>query len=202
MFEIKAGSGVVATLASFNGSNGLWPEASLIRDAAGDLFGCTGPGAFGGESFEYAASTIFEIKAGSGVITTLVTLGSETVIGLVADGAGNLYGTASGAQNGDGSIFKVINSGFVTPTVATTALAMATAAPVTPITTVAAGSGTLALQGLFTGPPLAAPSHSSAPRAATRPPAFQAAAQPGVQRHRQRTGPRERRQRRRHRQFD
>jgi hypothetical protein len=35
---------VITTLVSFNGTNGQYPYAGLIADAAGNLFGTTGAG--------------------------------------------------------------------------------------------------------------------------------------------------------------
>ena len=89
----------LTTLVSFNGANGRAPLAGLIADAAGDLFGTTsGDGAtnFG---------TVFEIaKTGGGYAgapTTLVSFnganGSGPAAGLIADAAGDLFGTTLAA---------------------------------------------------------------------------------------------------------
>jgi uncharacterized repeat protein (TIGR03803 family) len=61
VFEVAAGSGMITTLASFNGTNGQWPQAGVIEDASGNLFGTTQGG------------TVFEVAAGSGTVTTLAT---------------------------------------------------------------------------------------------------------------------------------
>ena len=97
MFEIaKTAStyGSPATLATFNGTNGANPYAGLIADAAGNLFGTT---AFGGTS---GYGTVFEIaKTDStyGAPATLATFngtnGANPYAGLIADAAGNLFGT-------------------------------------------------------------------------------------------------------------
>ena len=55
------------TLVSFNGSNGAYPYAGLIADAAGDLFGTTGGG---GNSY----GTVFELVNSGGGAYTPVTL--------------------------------------------------------------------------------------------------------------------------------
>ena len=55
VFELAAGTNAVATLLTFNGANGQYPDGGLIMDSAGDLDGTTyagGPGGFG---------TIFEL---------------------------------------------------------------------------------------------------------------------------------------------
>ncbi len=41
VFELAHGSGTITTLVSFNGTNGLSPEASLIMDSSGNLYGTT-----------------------------------------------------------------------------------------------------------------------------------------------------------------
>ena len=58
MFEIaKTAHGYASTpstLVSFNGANGAYPEASLIADAHGDLFGTTEGGGVNNE-YMYSA---------------------------------------------------------------------------------------------------------------------------------------------------
>jgi uncharacterized repeat protein (TIGR03803 family) len=84
----------LTTLASFNGANGESPYAGLITDAAGNLFGTT---AFGGSNGD---GTVFELVnngGGSYTQTTLVgfngTDGANPFAGLIADAAGDLFGT-------------------------------------------------------------------------------------------------------------
>ena len=85
----------LTTLVSFNGADGLGPVAGLIADAAGDLFGTTSGGGANG------AGTVFEIaKTGgryAGAPTTLVSFnvddGNDPEAGLIADAAGDLFGT-------------------------------------------------------------------------------------------------------------
>ena len=99
VFEVAAGSGTITTLASFNGANGANPEAGLIEDSHGNLFGTTcegGPNGLG---------TVFELAAGSGTITTLASfntmpgpsnpsgpLGYDPVGNLAEDSNGDLFG--------------------------------------------------------------------------------------------------------------
>ena len=114
MFEVQAGSGTITTLASFNLSNGANPDARLVEDSSGNLFGTTYMGGANGDG------TVFEVQAGSGTITTLAsfngTNGQWSEAGLVEDSSGNLFGTTqySGA-NGEGTVFEVqAGSGTIT----------------------------------------------------------------------------------------
>ncbi len=118
VFEIAKSGGVYAstpaTLVTFNGSNGALPQAGLITDAAGDLLGTTAGGGADG------AGTVFEITLSSGSYsnspTTLATfadtnnIGYRPVAGVIADTAGDLFGTVhfpSGAN--DGAVFEIAN---------------------------------------------------------------------------------------------
>ncbi|MGH9431120.1 MAG: choice-of-anchor tandem repeat GloVer-containing protein [Terriglobia bacterium] len=98
------------------GRGGGDPEAALMRDAAGDLFGTTVIGGTGDTCY-----------AGCGVVFRLSPGGRETVMhsfgnsltdgagpyaGLVRDGEGNLYGSASaGGTSGYGVVFKLDPTG-------------------------------------------------------------------------------------------
>jgi uncharacterized repeat protein (TIGR03803 family) len=74
----------------FTGPDGANPEAGLIADPAGNLYGTT---SFGGAS---GHGTVF--KLGKTGLTALYSFtggadGSEPFAGLIRDAAGNLYGT-------------------------------------------------------------------------------------------------------------
>ena len=122
VFEIaKTASGYASTptvLVSFcalaNCADGSRPEAGLIADANGNLFGTT---RFGGAN---GSGTVFEIaKTASGYASTPTTLvnfcslancadGSFPVAGLFADAKGNLFGTtSSGGANDGGTVFEI-----------------------------------------------------------------------------------------------
>jgi len=95
-----------------NTANGEQPDASLLQDAAGDLYGTT----------QYGGT-----KGGFGTVFRLDTKGKETVLrsfagtpdaedpysGLTRDKAGNLYGTTlyGGTEGGFGTVFKLRPSG-------------------------------------------------------------------------------------------
>ena len=60
---------ILTTLVGFNGANGAAPDAGLIADAAGDLFGTTSEGGANGDG------TVFEIaKTGGSYASTPTTL--------------------------------------------------------------------------------------------------------------------------------
>ena len=101
----------LTTLYFFNGtSDGANPNANVIRDSTGNLYGTT----YGGGSSD------------EGVVFSLNTSGQETVIHNFAGGSdgyypftpmlrdrtGNLYGVTSlGGNNSDGIVFKIDTSG-------------------------------------------------------------------------------------------
>jgi uncharacterized repeat protein (TIGR03803 family) len=121
IFEIVKGSGTITTLVSFNKTDGSSPCATLIFDAAGDLFGTTRDG--GADDL----GTVFELPHGSNTIINLAnfdgTDGATLFSGLVADSSGNLYGTTAFGgigyetqqPSGFGTIFELSGSGFVVP---------------------------------------------------------------------------------------
>jgi uncharacterized repeat protein (TIGR03803 family) len=101
-----------AVLISFNGTNGKTPNSgSLIADNAGNLYGTTG---MGGAS---NAGTVFELTppaAGQTAWTETVLLsftkkhGEHPFAGVIADSAGNLYGsTAGGGAVNYGTVFRL-----------------------------------------------------------------------------------------------
>ena len=104
----------LTTLANFNGASGQFPDAGLIADAAGNLFGTTASGGANDDG------TVFEIaKAGAGYASTPTTLfsfnsatGASPVSGLITDAAGDLFGTTpEGGAYGYGTVFELVNNG-------------------------------------------------------------------------------------------
>ena len=94
-----------------NGADGYQPEASLIFDAVGNLYGTT---YWGGT---YGFGTVFELtpSGGGGWTETVLhsfqpngTDGNYPIAGLIFDAAGNLYGTTSaGGTYGFGTVFEL-----------------------------------------------------------------------------------------------
>jgi uncharacterized repeat protein (TIGR03803 family) len=109
-------SGKMTWVRSFNGANGRQPEAGLLRDAAGNLFGTTVDGGDLSCTPPYGCGTLFKLnKVGEETIEHKFTgqhdgYGPEPL--LVEDSAGNLYGTTYiGGENGLGTVFEVDAAG-------------------------------------------------------------------------------------------
>jgi len=97
-------------------SDGGVPEAGLLRDAAGNLYGTTSQGGYRhGACSGYGCGTVFKL-APNGKLTVLHTFkgsdGNLPTDALISDKAGNLYGTTlAGGVHGGGTVFKVDRSG-------------------------------------------------------------------------------------------
>ena len=104
-------SGTLNVRYSFSGCDGAYPYAGLIADAAGNLYGTT---YFGGApmscNITIGCGTVFQLDQ-SGTLTVLHSFtnydGNHPLTGLIADAAGNLYGTThSGGDGGYGTVFR------------------------------------------------------------------------------------------------
>jgi uncharacterized repeat protein (TIGR03803 family) len=87
------------------GSDGAYPQAGLIADGSGNLYGTTNSG---GES---GNGTVFQLTP-TGAETVLYSFtgsgdGANPTAGLVADGSGNLYGTTNSGAGTYGTVFKL-----------------------------------------------------------------------------------------------
>jgi uncharacterized repeat protein (TIGR03803 family) len=110
-------SGQQVWLYSFKGGNGLNPDAGLLRDAAGNLFGTT---VYGGDTNcapPEGCGTVFELDK-TGKQGTVLHKFTGTPDGwfpealLVEDPAGNLYGTTYlGGSSSLGAVFKIDKTG-------------------------------------------------------------------------------------------
>jgi uncharacterized repeat protein (TIGR03803 family) len=123
VFEIiKTGNGFASTptiLVNLGGDGPQDSNAPLIADSQGNLFGTSTEG-----GLHFGSGTVFEIaktaKGYDSTPTILISLnkaagtGASPEAGLIADRAGNLFGTtfAGGASN-DGTVFEVTGSGFM-----------------------------------------------------------------------------------------
>src|ERR1700722_2453088 len=105
------------------GSDGIAPQAGLIADAGGNLFGTTAGGGGGGSGCKYGddgCGTVFQF-APDGTETVLHAFvggcdGAFPFAGLVTDKGGNFYGTTTSGgicnnNEGFGIIFKIAPGG-------------------------------------------------------------------------------------------
>jgi uncharacterized repeat protein (TIGR03803 family) len=120
VFEVKAGSGAITILASFNGANGVNPQGNLVEDSSGNLFGTTTMGGASSLNGLPGYGTVFELAAGGSAITTLASFnlsnGADPQAGVIEDSNGNLFGTTSGGGAlFNGTVFEVkAGSGAIT----------------------------------------------------------------------------------------
>lgn len=131
VFKITA-SGMLTTLHSFDGTDGLIPAAGLIQAIDGDFYGTTEAGGTGANCDFGTCGTVFKMTP-SGTLTTLYSFCSQTnctdgggpQAPLVQATDGNLYGTtavggsgngfcASFKPSGCGTVFKITPSGTLT----------------------------------------------------------------------------------------
>ena len=103
-------SGILNVLHNFTGRDGAIPHSGLIFDAAGNLYGTTHNGGTSGYG------TVFQLDP-SGTLTVLHSFtegrdGAYPEAGVIADMAGNLYGTTyGGGASGQGTVFQLDPSG-------------------------------------------------------------------------------------------
>src|SRR5580704_6562963 len=105
------------TLVSFNGTDGTGPEAGLIADANGNLFGTTFEGGDrqGGTVFEIVNNGTNTAPSYASAPTILISFsnsfnagGRTPVASLIADANGNLFGTtAQGGPSDGGTVFEI-----------------------------------------------------------------------------------------------
>ena len=92
------------------GIDGVWPQAGLVLDATGNLYGTTVNGGASG------SGTVFKITP-AGVESVVYSFaggtdGAAPLAGLVLDASGNLYGTTSvGGASCLGTEFKITPAG-------------------------------------------------------------------------------------------
>lgn len=110
VFKFAPGTRTFTSVVEFTGANGSQPEAALVSDGAGVLWGTTRSGGANGHG------TVFTIDAATGALTTIVEFtgtggavpGSQPKAALVRDGAGVWWGTTSAGGAGNlGTIFSI-----------------------------------------------------------------------------------------------
>jgi uncharacterized repeat protein (TIGR03803 family) len=126
VFEMVNSSGAytLQVLYSFTGipetsgqGDGNEPEAGLLMDSSGNLYGATLRGGYVAECAYKGCGTVFELANSSGSYMEKVLYSFDGTDGayprgLAMDAAGNLYGTTSGggAVIGGGTFFELANS--------------------------------------------------------------------------------------------
>jgi len=102
-------TGKETVLHRFNGRDGGWPMADLLRDSQGNLYGTTYTGSTN-------SGTVFKIdSAGNFTVLHRFLGGSDGYnprAGMIRDSAGNLYGTTElGGASARGTVFKIDKTG-------------------------------------------------------------------------------------------
>lgn len=94
--------------------DGQVPQANVVRDAAGNLYGTTQYGGDPSCNYSYGCGNVFKLDP-AGKETILHTFTGQNVPaspgGLVIDPEGNVYGSANGADGSLGYIFKIDPAG-------------------------------------------------------------------------------------------
>jgi uncharacterized repeat protein (TIGR03803 family) len=95
--------------------DGSEPEAALLRDASGNLFGTAAGGGLTSCDNGGGCGTVFEESA-SGAFSVLYTFqggtdGDTPYGGVTEDASGNLYGTTEGTNGGATTLWKLTQSG-------------------------------------------------------------------------------------------
>jgi uncharacterized repeat protein (TIGR03803 family) len=115
VFKLNTSTGIITLLHSFtqanNGlnSDGAHPQANLIMDAQGNLYGTANAGG------SYGGGTVFRLDTSGNNFTVLHNFaggasdGANPSAGLIMDAAGNLYGTTSsgGGSSNFGTVFRL-----------------------------------------------------------------------------------------------
>ena len=102
-------------LHNFDGTDGANPEATLLRDSAGNLYGTTRRGGAVGCATNMGCGVVFRLdRSGNETVLFLFkgNTGAHPVAELIRDDDGNLFGTTeSGGSFGYGVVFKLDPNG-------------------------------------------------------------------------------------------
>jgi len=113
VFELD-NTGKLTVLHNFTGGkDGAYPDAPLVRDARGNLYGTTLEGGTGCKP--YGCGTVFKVDVtGKETVLHAFTGGVDGAGGassLVLDANGNLYGASGGGAHNQGMVFKLDSTG-------------------------------------------------------------------------------------------
>lgn len=106
VFQVTT-NGVLTTLASFNGTNGDYPETGLTLGSDGNFYGTTTDGYSGGNG------TVFQVTT-NGVLTTLISFARTNgawPTRLAPGNDGDFYGTTYGGGAGGGGVIYRLRHG-------------------------------------------------------------------------------------------
>ena len=122
VFSINPQNGAVLQTFAFDGANGNQPEVGVIQAADGTFVGTTTHrGTISGESNEFADGTVWTLNAGlpapAPAITLLNSTGGSVGTTVLINGH-NFIGTTAVSFNGVAASFQVLNTQFVSATVA------------------------------------------------------------------------------------
>jgi uncharacterized repeat protein (TIGR03803 family) len=111
VFELDAAGNYTVLYTFTDGADGGGPEAGVVRDSTGNLYGTTTFGGSTGPGCTLACGVVYKL-APSGQETVLHSFsgadGANTEAGVIRDAAGNLYGTCpDGGISGWGVLYKV-----------------------------------------------------------------------------------------------
>jgi uncharacterized repeat protein (TIGR03803 family) len=110
VFKLDPAGNETVLYAFTGGTDGGYPNAGVIRDSAGNLYGTTENGGAGGGGIVYKLDPV-----GNETVLYSFTDGSDgglPVGGVIRDASGSLYGTTQyGGADGAGVVFKVDASG-------------------------------------------------------------------------------------------
>lgn len=125
VFRLDAGGKFTVLYTFTGGQDGGYPSGTIVRDAAGNLYGAS---AYGGDLScfaPYGCGVVFKVDP-SGKETVLHTFtgkdgdGANAWCGVVSDSDGNLYGSTlnggtgpncTSSENGCGTVYKIYKSG-------------------------------------------------------------------------------------------
>ena len=115
----------ITTIASFNGSNGSYPNGAnpyggVTFDGGGNLYGTTFNGGTAGKG------TVFRIDKGSSTVTTIASFsgtssyGINPFAGVTLDGDGNIFGTTTAGVGASyyGSVYEIAKGSTAITTIA------------------------------------------------------------------------------------
>ncbi len=102
-----------SVLHSFSGSDGAYPEAGVVLDAAGNLYGTTSLGGSANAGIVFKLTPVAKNTWTYKVLYSFTggTDGGNPWSTVVLDSAGNLYGTTtSGGASNQGVVYEVVNT--------------------------------------------------------------------------------------------